>query len=69
MASQSRGNFMLRNDISDVSSGRAYDGRRTVFGTGTFTLVARQLLKNFSSALHQNGLLMTAVPLSAAFLR
>jgi hypothetical protein len=32
-------------------------------------LVARQLLKNFSSALHQNGLLITAVPLSAAFLR
>ena len=31
--------------------------------------VARQLLKNFSSALHQNGLLMTTVPFRAAFLR
>ena len=32
-------------------------------------IVARQLLKNFSSALHQNGLLMTAVPHSAAFFK
>ncbi len=38
----------------------------TVLGTATPSFVARQLLKNFSSADHQNGLLTTAVPLSAA---
>jgi len=32
-------------------------------------LIASALLKNFSSALHQNGLLITAVPETAAFFR
>jgi hypothetical protein len=35
---------------------------KTVFGTGMPIFSANALLKNFSSALHQNGLLMTAVP-------
>ncbi len=59
----------MRNDLSLVSGGSAFEGRSTVLGTATPILVARQLLKNFSSALHQNGLLTTAVPFSAAFFR
>ena len=43
------------------------DGSSTVFGTATPIFVASALLKNFSSALHQNGLLTTAVPVNAAF--
>ena len=45
------------------------DGSKTVLGTGTPTFSANALLKNFSSALHQNGLLITAVPQIAAFFR
>jgi hypothetical protein len=45
------------------------EGNNTVFGTGTPTVLDRQLLKNFSSALHQKGLLATAVPINAAFFK
>ena len=69
MPSQSRGYARFENDSAEQSAGWSFEGSSTVFGTATPTFVARQLLKNFSSALHQNGLLMTAVPLSAAFLR
>jgi hypothetical protein len=51
-----------------VSGGGWFEGRSTVRGTATPIWVASALLKNFSSALHQKGLLTTAVPLSAAFL-
>jgi hypothetical protein len=52
-----------------VSSGRECEGSITVFGTATPIFTASALLKNFSSALHQNGLLITAAPPIAAFLR
>ena len=45
-----------------VSGGQRCDGSRTVRGTATPILVASALLKNFSSALHQNGLFTTAGP-------
>src|SRR5687768_10253223 len=69
MPFQSNGYARFANDSALVSVGNSRDGRMTVFGTGTPILVARQLLKNFSSALHQNGLLITVVPHKAAFLR
>ena len=69
IASQLNGNFILRNEFSVVSGGLCDVGKINVFGTGTPTLSARALLKNFSSALHQKGLLITAVPDSAAFFK
>ena len=69
IASQSRGYFKLRNEFAVVSSGIILEGKITVFGTGTPIFTAKALLKNFSSADHQNGLLMTAVPEIAAFFK
>jgi hypothetical protein len=67
--SQSNGYFKLENDSALVSGGKSLEGNITVLGTGTPIFVARQLLKNFSSALHQNGLLITVVPQRAAFFK
>src|SRR5579862_1832157 len=60
---------MLRNEVAWVPGGCSFGGSRTVFGTATPTESATKLLKNLSSAVHQYGLLMTAVPRAAAHLR
>jgi hypothetical protein len=52
-----------------VSGGCWFEGSKTVLGTAIPDTTASALLKNFSSALHQKGLFITAVPVSAAFLR
>ena len=53
MPSQSKGYDKFENDFSLVSTGNSLEGRITVLGTGTSIFVAKQLLKNSSSALHQ----------------
>ena len=68
IASQFRGIAKFEKESPLVPVGCSLDGIRAVFGTGTPICSASALLKNFSSALHQNGLLITAVPVIAAFL-
>jgi hypothetical protein len=48
--------------------GCSAEGNNTVLGNGTPNVSANELLKNLSSALHQNGLFITLVPVKAAFL-
>ena len=60
--SQSSGYDKLLKLSSLVSAGKSLLGKITVLGTGTPIFVAKQLLKNFSSALHQKGLFITVVP-------
>ena len=69
IVSQSNGIAKLEKEAAVVESGCSLDGIRAVFGTGTPICSAKALLKNFSSALHQNGLLITAVPVIAAFFK
>ncbi len=69
MFDQFIGNFKFLNELEEVSVGISLDGNKYVLGTGTPSLVANALLKNFSSALHQNGLFITAVPEMAAFFK
>ena len=59
--------FDIESDV--VSGGCWLEGRMTVFGTATPTRRATTLLKNLSSADHQNGLLTTTVPSATAFFR
>jgi hypothetical protein len=66
---QLRGNFRFLNELLEVSVGISFEGSKYVLGTGTPILDASALLKNFSSALHQKGLFITAVPLIAAFFK
>jgi hypothetical protein len=49
-----------------MSGPYAFCGNRTVFGTATPMRAASPALKNLSSTMRQNGLLMTRVPQSAA---
>ena len=67
--SQSIGYFKFRNDFPVVSVGCSAEGRITVLGNGTPSVSANALLKNLSSALHQKGLLITLVPVKAAFFK
>ena len=69
ISSHSSGNTRFDMDSDVVSGGCWFDGRRTVFGTATPTPFATTLLKNLSSAVHQNGLFTTTVPSATAFLR
>jgi len=56
-------------DSDVVSGGCWFEGSRTVFGTATPAPRATTLLKNLSSADHQNGLLTTTVPSATACFR
>src|SRR6266581_4632368 len=68
--SQSSGNCRLRSDCTWSMSGMyCLFGRTTVFGTATPSFRASVHSKNFSSACHQNGSLMTVVPRRTALLR
>ena len=59
ISSHSSGNTRFVIDSDVVSGGCWFEGRITVFGTATPIAFARTLLKNLSSAVHQNGLLIT----------
>ncbi|MNF07651.1 hypothetical protein D3C80_2078780 [compost metagenome] len=63
------GYLRFLNDFSVVSVGCSAEGRITVLGNGTPSVSAKALLKNLSSALHQKGLLITLVPVNAAFFK
>ena len=59
----------MHQAVVEVGTDICADVDEALMDVGTSIFVDRQLLKNFSSALHQKGLLITAVPHNAAFLR
>ena len=70
IASQSSGNCRLRSERCWSMSGMyCLLGRTTVFGTATRSLRASVHSKNFSSASHQKGSLITVVPIRTALFK